>query len=238
MRKLTSIAVLLGILASVSLTGCQLKKSFPFYSMEKREDRTEVLSVDGVQYVRKPGWDENAHYDTGDNPYVWAPVEGIGEQIGVCGDEDTQYAALNLYEVAGDEEHIFLYTWPAHFYFGGRETRLWMREGVTIEPPTIETVSSVTVVPKEGENTVQVNDPAMIAALLETYSGDSVSVPRSEDWIYGSLMLHHREFPFLQYEIEYRCSPELKISYCQNETRLEWIPLSAEWFTVLSGLSS
>ena len=107
--------------------------------------------MDGVQYVRKQEWDEHAHYHKGGDQYVWTPAEGIGEQIGVC----------------GDEEHIFLYTWPAHFYFGGVGTYLWTQNGITLGKPTAEMVSSVTVVSKEEEDTsAQVNDPAMIAALL------------------------------------------------------------------------
>ena len=109
-----------------------------------------------------------------------------------------------------------------------------MQDGITLGPPTAEMVSSVTVVSKEEEETsAQVDDPAMIAALLEAYSGDSVQVPKSEDWVYGSLIMHHKDFPFLQYEIEYRYSLELKISYCQNKKR-EWLLLPAEWYAVIS----
>ena len=224
----------LSVLVAVSLIGCQFGEKYPFYSLEKCEDNSEILYMNGVQYVRKQEWDEHAHYREGGYQYVWTPVEGIGEQIGVCGDEDTQYAALKIYEVAGDEEHIFLYTWPAHFYFGGTETRLWMQDGVTLGTPTAEMVSSVTLIfENEDSTSAQVDAPAMIAALLEAYSGDSVQVPNSEDWVYGSLIMHHKDFPFLQYEIEYRCSPELEISYCRNKKR-EWLPLPAEWYAVLS----
>ena len=110
-----------------------------------------------------------------------------------------------------------------------------MQDGVTLGTPTAEMVSSVTIVIEEQEERtpVQVDDPAMIAALLEAYSGDDVQVPNSEDWVYGSLIMHHKDFPFLQYEIEYRCSPELEISYCRNKKR-EWLPLPAEWYAVIS----
>ena len=224
----------LSVLVAVLLSGCQFGEKYPFYPMEKCEDNSEILYMDGVQYVRKQEWDEHAHYRKGGYQYVWTPAEGIGEQIGVCGDEDTQYAALNIYEVVGDEEHIFLYTWPAHFYFGGVETYLWMQDGITLGKPTVEMVSSVTVVSNEEEETsAQVDDPAMIAALLETYNGDSIQVPNSEDWVYGSLIMHHKDFPFLQYEIEYRYSLELEISYCQNKKR-EWLLLPAEWYAIIS----
>ena len=70
--------------------------------------------------------------------------------------------------MAGDEDHVFLYTWPANFYFGGVESRLWMQDGVTLGPPAAETVSSVAIVSETREDApIQVDDPAMIAALLE-----------------------------------------------------------------------
>ena len=233
LRKRAALALLLALSPLLLLTGCQFGDKYPFYPLEKCEDNSEILYMDGVQYVRKQEWDEHAHYREGGYQYAWTPAEGIGEQIGVCGDEDTQYAALKIYEVVGDEEHIFLYTWPAHFYFGGVESRLWMQEGVTLGTPTEEMVSSVIVASKEEDTLAQVNDPAMIAALLEAYNGDSVQVPNSEDWVYGSLIMHHKDYPYLQYEIEYRYSPELEISYCQSKNR-EWHLMPAEWFAVIS----
>lgn len=224
----------LSVLVAVLLSGCQFGEKYPFYPMEDREDYSEVLYMDGVQYVRTRNWDEHARYYSNGGQYVWMPTEGIGEQIGVCGDEATQYATLKIYEIVGDEEHIFLYTWPARFFFGGIDSRLWMQDGVTLGSPTAEMVSSVTVVSKEEEETsAQVDDPAMIAALLEAYNGDSVQVPNSEDWVYGSLIMYHKDFPFLQYEIEYRYSLELEISYCQNKKH-EWLLLPAEWYAVIS----
>ena len=86
----------LSVLVAVSLSGCQFGEKYPFYPMEKCEDNSEILYMDGVQYVRKQEWDEHAHYREGGYQYVWKPAEGIGEQIGVCGDEDTQYAALKI----------------------------------------------------------------------------------------------------------------------------------------------
>ena len=136
--------------------------------------------------------------------------------------------------MAGDEEHIFLYTWPAHFYFGGTETRLWMQDGVTLGTPTVEMVSFVTLVfENEDSTSAQVDDPAMIATLLEALSGDNAQKLTGEDWVRGSLIMHHKDFPFLQYEIECCYSPEQEISYCQNADR-DWLPLPAEWFAVLS----
>ena len=232
MRESFLLALL--VLVAVPLAGCQFGDSFPFYLMEEREDGSEVLYMDGVQYVRKQEWNENANYYNGG--YCWTPADGIGEQIGVCGKDADEEAILKIYAVAGDVEHIFLYTSPAHFYFGGVETRLWMQDGVTLGTPTAEMVSSVTIVIEDQEERtpVQVDDSAMIAALLEAYSGDSLEVPDSEDWEFGSLIMHHRDFPFLQYEIEYRYSPELEMFYCRNAHR-EWCSLPSEWFAVISG---
>ena len=224
------------VLAAVPLAGCHSGKDFPVYQMETWEDDTEILYIDGIQYQRdlSGGWDEQAHYYSDGNQYVWMPAEGIGEQIGVCGKDADKGGGLAIYEIAGDEARTFLYTVPRKFYTGGVETRLWMQDGVTLGTPTTEMVSSVTLVfENEDSTSAQVDDPAMIAALLEAYSGDGVQVPDSEDWVYGSLIMHHKDFPFLQYEIEYICSPELEISYCRNKKR-EWLPLPAEWYAVIS----
>ena len=224
------------VLVAVPLAGCHSGEDFPVYQMETREDDTEILYIDGIQYQRdlNGGWDELAHYYSNGGQYAWTPAEGIGEQIGVYGKDADKGYGFSIYEIAGDEARTFLYTTPRKFYFGGVETRLWMRDGVTLGTPTAEMVSSVTLIfENEDSTSAQVDDPVMIAALLEAYSGDSVQVPNSEDWVYGSLIMHHKDYPFLQYEIEYRCSPELEISYCRNKKR-EWLPLPAEWFAVLS----
>lgn len=107
--------------------------------------------------------------------------------------------------MAGDEDHVFLYTWPANFYFGGVESRLWMQDGVTLGPPAVETVSSVAIVSETREDApIQVDDPAMIAALLEAYRGSSVQTLSGDGWVFGSLVMRHKDFPFLQYEIRCR----------------------------------
>ena len=225
------------VLLAVPLAGCHSGEDFPIYQMETQEDDTEILYIDGIQYQRDlyADWDELAHYYSNGGQYAWTPAEGIGEQIGIYGKDADKGYGFAIYEIAGDEARTFLYTAPRKFYTGGVETRLWMQDGVTLGTPTAEMVSSVTIVIEEQEERtpVQVDDPAMIAALLEAYSGDSVQVPNSEDWVYGSLIMHHKDFPFLQYEIEYRCSPELEISYCRNKKR-EWLPLPAEWYAVIS----
>lgn len=136
--------------------------------------------------------------------------------------------------MAGDEDHVFLYTWPANFYFGGVESRLWMQDGVTLGPPAAETVSSVAIVSETREDApIQVDDPAMIAALLEAYRGSSVQTLSGDGWVFGSLVMRHKDFPFLQYEIRCRYSLEQQISYCENKSR-KWLPLPDEWFSVIS----
>ena len=64
----------LSVLVAVLLTGCQFGNKYPFYPMEDREDYSEVLYMDGVQYVRKREWDEHAHYRKGGDQYVWTPA--------------------------------------------------------------------------------------------------------------------------------------------------------------------
>lgn len=227
----------LSILVAVSLSGCQFGEKYPFYPMEDCEDHSEVLYMDGVQYVRTQEWDEHAHYRKGGYQYVWTPAEGIGEQIGVCGDEDTQYAALKIYEVVGDEEHLFLYTWPAHFYFGGVETYLWMQDGVTLGALTAEMVSSVTVVSKEEETSAQVDDPAMIAAFMEVYHSDTqqvVDIKSDGNWQGYSLIMHHKDYSFLQYEIECRYSQEQGTACYRTSALGEWFSLPDEWCEVIS----
>ena len=224
------------VLTAVLLAGCKSGEDFPVYQMETREDDTEILYIDGIQYQRdlSGGWDEQAHYYSDGNQYVWTPAEGIGEQIGVCGKDADKSGGLAIYEIVGDEARTFLYTAPRKFYTGGVETRLWMQDGVTLGTPTAEMVSSVTLVfENEDSTSAQVDDPAMIAALLEALSGDNAKKLTGGDWVCGSLIMHHKDFLFLQYEIECRYSPEQEISYCQNASR-EWLPLSAEWFAVLS----
>lgn len=234
-RKASLLALL--VLVAVPLTGCQSGEDFPIYQMETREDDSEILDIDGIQYQRNlsSGWDEQAHYYNDGDQYVWTPAEGIGVQIGVCGKDADNGGGFAVYEIAGDENRTFLYTAPRKFYSGGVETRLWMRDSVTLGTPTVEMVSSVTLVFENEDSTpAQVDDPAMIAALLEAYSGDDVQKPTVGDWVRGSLIMHHKDFPFLQYEVEYRYSPEQEISYCSRSKSGEWFALSAEWFAVIS----
>ena len=98
-------------------------------------------------------WDEQAHYYNDGDQYVWTPAEGIGRQIGICGEDANKGYGLAIYEIAGDEARIFLYTAPRKFYSGGAETRLWMQDGVILGLPTAEMVSSVTLVSESEDST-------------------------------------------------------------------------------------
>lgn len=96
------------------------------------------------------GWDEQAHYYSDGAQYVWTPAEGIGEQIGVCGADVDKGGGFAIYEIVDDEGRTFLYTAPRKFYSGGVESRLWMRDGVTLEAPAAEMVSFITVISKNA----------------------------------------------------------------------------------------
>lgn len=234
-------AVLLALsaLAAVFLAGCQKGEDCPVYQMEMLEDQSEILYIDGVQYGRdrsKSGDEQASYYNDGDQ-YVWTPGDGIGHQIGICGQDSDKGYGWAIYQIAGDEEQIFLYTAPRKFYSGGVESRLWMQKGVTLGAPRTEMVSSITIVPENEERaSTQVDAPAMIAALLEVYNNDSArretDFKKGEDWMTCALILHHKDFPFLQYEIECRYSSEKKESYCQNASR-EWFTMPEEWVEAL-----
>ena len=46
------------VMVAVPLAGCQSGEDFPVYQMETREDYTEILDIDGIQYQRdlSGGW--------------------------------------------------------------------------------------------------------------------------------------------------------------------------------------
>ena len=229
----------LSALAAVFLAGCQKGEDFPVYQMEMLEDHSEILYIDGVQYRRdrsKAGDEQASYYNDGDQ-YVWTPAEGIGHQIGICGQDSNKGYGWAIYQIAGDEEQIFLYTAPRKFYSGGVESRLWMQKGVTLGAPATEMISSITIVPENGEcASTLVNAPAMIVALLDVYNNDSVrretDFKKDGDWLTCSLIMRHKDFAFLQYEIECCYSPEKKVSYCQNASG-EWFIMPTEWVKVL-----
>ncbi len=227
------------VLSAVILSGCHIGKEFPVYPMETREDNSEFLSIDGVGYRRD--WDGNElaeYYNGGD---VWTLADGLGEQIGVCGYKAESGGGLAIYEAAGDEERAVLYTVPRKFYFGGRDVRLWLREDVSLGPPQADMVSCITVSWGEENDAkadvqVQIEDPVLVKDLLESYhssSDQAVSHPSmGGQWIGCTLTLHHKDYPFFQYEIHGGYSPEQNKAYCQNDA-LEWFVLSEEWAEVL-----
>ncbi len=226
------------VLAVVPLAGCQSREDFPFYPLEEREDYSEVLYIDGITYERRyPREDEEAYQRYSGSRYRWTTVaEEYGQQIGVCGKDADQKPELDIYEVIGDEERIFLYTYPAHFYFGGTDYSLWRREGVTLNEPSVETVSSVSLVCNE-ETLSQVDDPAMVVAFMEIYHSDTqqaVDIENDGDWQYGSLIMHHKDYSFLQYAIECCRSLEQGVACYRTSALGEWFPLPTEWCRVIS----
>ena len=181
MSKLKSIVFVLGVLAAVPLAECRPEGDLPAYQMEPGGDYSEVLCIDGALYQRdlSGGWDEQAHSYSDGAQYVWTPAEGIGEQIGVCGADVDKGGGFAIYEIVSDGGRTFLYTASRKFYSSGVESRLWMRDGVTLEAPAAEMVSSITVISENAESTsAQADGPVIIAALLEVYNGDSVQTPR------------------------------------------------------------
>ncbi len=226
------------VLIVVPLAGCQSGEDFPFYLREKHEDYSEVLYIDGIEYERRLSReDEEAYKRYSGCRYSWTTVaEELGQQIGVCGEDADQKPELNVYEVVGDEDRIFLYTYPAHFYFGGTDYSLWRQEGVILNEPSVETVSSVSLVYHE-EPLFQVDDPTMIAAFMEVYHSDTqqvVDIKSDGDWRGCSLIMHHKDYPFLQYEIECRYSLEQGTACYRTSALGEWFPLPAEWCEVIS----
>lgn len=227
------------ILIGVLLAGCQSEENFPFYLMETREDYSEVLYMDGIAYERHlTREDEEVYKRYSGSRYNWTiVVEELGQQIGVCGKDANQKPELNIYEVIGDEDRIFLYTYPAHFYFGGTDYSLWRQEGVILNEPSVETVSSISLVYHE-ETLFQMDAPAMIAAFMEVYHSDAqqaVNIENDGDWQDCSLIMHHKDYPFLQYELKCRCSLE-QGTVCYRTSALgEWFPMPTKWCEVILG---
>ncbi len=222
--------------------GCGSKENLPVYPMEDLGEYGIVLTVDGVRYQRDLAeyGDEQACYYRDHDTYVWTPAGGKGKQIGVCGEGAEDGSGLAVYEIAGDEERGFLYTQPRKYYFGGVEGRLWMREDISLGTPDAEMVSSVTVVYGEEERaSIQINDPAMIAALTEAYSSGGEKAEgaflEGDGWSGRFLVLHHKDYPFLQYRIQYRChSAKGRAVFCQRD-KLTWSLLPQEWMELLAG---
>lgn len=227
----------LSVLTVSLLAGCQPEEDFPIYQLETLADNSEIIYLDDVQYRRAPNADpaEQAYYCVG-KKCAWTAAAGLGKQIGVCGEAGAQGASLKIFAIAGDEEHFFLYTCPANFYFGGVDIRLWQQDGVTLAAPSTETVASLKLVCQQDEKAL-VTDSALIAALLTAFNSDSpqamTDFANAEDWQEGSLIMQHQEYPFLQYEIACRCSVEQGVACWQNSNG-QWFVLPDEWFEILA----
>lgn len=233
LRRRAALALLLALSPFLLLAGCKAEKNLPFYWFTDGFDNGEspTLTVDGVQYIQDT---DTIRHRTDAPGLIWKFSGEIGDTIGVCGDDAENGGSYKVCQIEGDEEQNFLYVLPNHFVFGPYITFFCIREDLQISPPSVETVSSVALVDKDTEKVLaQIDAPDMIAALLEAFEGNSIQTRNGEGWVYGSLTMQHKDFSFLQCEIEYCYSPEQEISYCQNASR-EWLPLPAEWYAVIS----
>lgn len=213
------------------LTSCHSKDNFTVYRMETQEDNLELLYIDDVQYRRDWNGNELAMYYNGGD--VWTLADGLGEQIGVCGNGADSGGGFAIYEAAGDENRAVLYTEPRKYYFGGKDVRLWLREDVSLGMPTAEMVSSITITcDKKEDAQTQTDDRILVEGLLDAYhskSEQSVELPATDgQWISYTFILHHKNYPFLQYEISGGYSLSQNAAYCCND-ELEWFVLPEEW---------
>lgn len=213
------------------LTSCHSKDNFTVYRMETQEDNLELLYIDDVQYRRDWNGNELAMYYNGGD--VWTLADGLGEQIGVCGNGADSGGGFAIYEAAGDENRAVLYTEPRKYYFGGKDVRLWLREDVSLGMPTAEMVSSITITcDKKEDAQTQTDDRILVEGLLDAYhskSEQSVELPATDgQWISYTFLLHHKDYPFLQYEISGGYSLSQNAAYCCND-KLEWFVLPEEW---------
>lgn len=224
---------------AVFLTGCHSRENTTVYQLETQEDNFEILYIDDVQYRRDWNGNELAMYYNGGD--VWTLTKGLGEQIGVCGNGADSGGGFTIYEAAGDEDHTVLYTEPRKYYFGGKDVRLWLREDVSLGLPTAEMVSDITITcDKKEDAQTQTDDRTLVEGLLGAYhseSGQSVELPAAdEQWIRYTFILHHKDYPFLQYEMSGGYSPSQNMAYCRND-ELEWFVLPEEWGNVLAKIN-
>ena len=231
LRKRVALVLFLTLSPFLLLAGCKLGKDLPFYQFE--DDKTSVLTVDGVRYIEDADMIRNRTNATG---LFWIFTGKLGETIGVCGGDNAESGGgFDVRRIEGDEEQNFLYVCQNYFAPGLYHIYFCAREDLQMRPPSVETVSSVTIVYyNDKENTsAQVDNSAMIPALFEVFNGDRIQTLNGEDWVYGALIMYHKDFPFLQCKIEYCYSPEQEISYCQNE-KCDWLLLPVEWYAVIS----
>lgn len=231
LQKGTAIALLVAFLLFLLLAGCKSKTNLPFYRFEGYPEA--ILIVDGVRYIE----DTDIVRITNSAGPFWNFTGKTGKAIGICGGDSAEHGGgFDVCPIEGDENQNFFYVHTNGFVFGPYYIYFCIREDSQIMLPSEETVSSVGIVyyPIDGKDTlVQVDDPVMIAALFEAVNGDNIQTRNGDDWVYGSFTMQHKDYSFLQCEIEYCYSPEQEISYCQNADR-EWLPLPAEWYTVIS----
>lgn len=211
------------------LAGCREGKKLLFCLLETGSPY--ALTVDGVRYIA----DTDVVRTQGHSSQLWLFSGEIGSATGICGgDNPEKGGGYDVCQIKGDDEHRFLYVRPNHFVFGPYNTYFFVREDLPLERPSAETVSSVTVVYDDRENTsIQADSPAMTAALLEAYSSGSACPSNGGNWLYGTLIMHHKDFSFLQCEIEFRYSPEQETACCESQSH-QWTPLSAEWSAFLA----
>lgn len=229
-QKRAALILSLTLSSFLLLAGCTAKKDLPFYQLEVSPKF--VLTVDGVPYIETTNIIRSHSSATG---LFWKFTGKIGEAVGICGgDNAEQGGGYDVCQIEGDEELCFLYVRPNHFVFGPYNTYFFAREDLQLTLPSAEMISSVAVVYENEESaSAQVDDPAMIAALLEIFHGDSIQAPDGRDWARASLIMHHKDFPFLQCEIKCYYSLEEELSYCKNENR-ECFVLPPEWFAAIS----
>lgn len=223
-RRLSQ-AFIMGLLLFL-LAGCKAK-NLPFYQFEDRE--TPILIVNSVRYIE----DTDAIRHRTNAPGLFWNFNGeIGPAIGLCSGNAEQGGRYKVCPIKGDAEQCFLYVLPNHFVFGPYYTYFCTREGLQILPPSVETVNSAALFYKEEKKpSAQVEEPAVLAALLEALGSNSVQRPAGTDWKYASLVMGHKDFPFLQCEIKCCYSPEQETAYCQGEG-YKWFLLPQEWLEV------
>jgi len=230
LQKGTVPILLLVLLSFLLLAGCRAKKNLPFYQFE--DSKNSVLIVDGTRYIENT--EVISQYDYYDRLY-WKFTGEIGDTIGVCGGDDAERGgSYDVCKVKGDEECCFFFVRPNYYVIGPYITYILAREDLQITLPTVENVSSVAVVYNNNEHApTQVDSPAMIAVLLEAFNGSTVQAPNLEGGEWVSLVIDHKDFPFLQCKIKCCYLMEQETVYCQNKDR-EWFALPAEWCEVIS----
>lgn len=209
------------IAALLLLAGCR-KEKLSVYYMDVWEDGVYApMDMDRVHYAADP--DVVRPDLIHDYPDRWILTGDKGPVIGIGGDPETGKGSYDIYEIAGDEEHRFLYLQPNHFVFGPYYTFVCIREDVTLDPPSAETAGRV-VLEVEDKEVREITDPAQIAALFAFYEageGDLLKDSPPEERTSFTIRIYHRDYPFLSTE----CHGTRK-----NETGEVWLACSVyDW---------